>query len=169
MAGLKRKLQQKLAAVVAGSRLTLAGEVVVMRDGMAPMDAETVTALGLTDVLEGMRDICPDMQVRVANGLSDVTLKLFVCDGMVDAAAFYEHTRALLEACAERVCAEEEMSVRINVTGTLQHLGESEEFRFLNKRDIVSYKVTERDKGFVFLGGMREKITNKILPQDECE
>ena len=155
-------LKHGLSMVIANSRLILSGELIITDQHMNPLDAQDITALGIDETISKIQKHCRGLQVRQVNGLCDFSIRLFAKDCPVEAAGFYDWLQAALTDCARRIYAKDGLSLRLNVIGKLKSLGKIEEFRFLNKEDLVSYKVTGHSKEFSPCTGLRKKAIHKL-------
>ena len=157
-------LKRGLAMVLANSRLVLSGELLIARQNLNPIDPADLADLGMEAVLEKMKKQCHGLQIKQANGLCDITIRLFANGCRVDAKDFYDGLQAVLQAFAECVYAKDGLTLRMNVMGKLKNVGTIEEFRFLNKETRVSYKITGNTKKFALCSGLRTKAIQRLRP-----
>ena len=58
------------------------------------------------------------------------------------------------------------LSLRVNVLGKLRAMGEEREFRFLNKREMISYKITAEEEKSFPLGHVRRRLYERCNAEE---
>lgn len=157
----KARIANSFFASLRGERLTFGGELIVSRTGMGQIDRSEVANMGIMPKMQELNGIFPDVSLQVVDGLCDVTLKFFLYDTPVAGRGFYQKMQDVFRQCAILVYEADRYSLRLNVIGEYQSLGQIEAFRFLNKRDVISYKVLTGKAGFCPLKSLRSRLAAK--------
>ena len=76
---------------------------------------------------------------------------------------FYNEFQKTLECYAIKINDIGNYNLRLNVYGEMGVFSEVEEFRYLNKNSIVSYKISAKQARFIFLQKLRKFLVGKIL------
>lgn len=155
--GIKDWAGEKLSQALAGSQLTLRGELVVMREDMSTLASVEYAALDLKKEFAALRKLAPGIKIEEMPGVCDVTVKLLAYETGVNSGDYYEQMRNILVACARKT-QEAGLRLRLDVLGTLATGGEEEQFRFLNRGDEVAWKITARQATKGPLGALRRRF-----------
>ena len=160
--GLVNRLKRIMATAIWGARLTISGELIIVRDNFMPLEQEMIAELALAEPMEDLQRLCPQIKIEKTMGLADYTVKIFAVEGRIPLGDICEHLRDLLTDFAQRVYENQEFGLRMNVTGNIQDADQIREFRFLNKRDCVSYKIVSTEKREGRMCSLRRQLVNKL-------
>ena len=162
--GGRQSLCQALAGTLRGETLTFGGELLITKKGMHNVSVEEIAALGLQETLTGLRETYPQLTIKTVSGLCDVTIKLFLYRSGGKGPQFYELLQTVFSHAAKQLYLHDDYCLRLNVTGEFQSLGKIEQFRYMNKDEVVLHKVTGTTLHRSFLKSWRQKMAGKLDP-----
>lgn len=169
---MKHTVKKTWKHAVAGSRLTLRGEWIVLCTGALP-DGDLTKALGLSGVFAGLRKRVPGLRIDVVPGICDVTVKLFAYDASVPMPdgreALCKELTALFSEAAERVASVPDAQLRLDVVGTLTSDGAQESVRFLNRGTEVAYRLSEGEPPKDAMNRLRRTLAKRNIAKDQEE
>ena len=127
-----------------------------------PLEQKMVDNLDLEDSLKNLQQLCPKIQIKKVMGLADYTVKIFAEGCSIPIGDICEPLRECLTDFARRVYENDEFSLRLNVTGSVQDAEQIMEIRFLNKGVCVSYKIVSSEKRVGRICSLRRSLVSKI-------
>ena len=160
---IKEMAKRFLVAMLVNRRLTLSGELIINRSGMESVGKDNSTEILLDEFLNELSEKFPGLTVKVSEGICDLTIKMFTNYKLIYNVYFYNEFQKTLECYAIKINDIGNYNLRLNVYGEMAVFSEVEEFRYLNKNSIVSYKISAKQARFIFLQKLRKFLVGKIL------
>ena len=87
----------------------------------------------------------PYLKTKIVQGICEVSIKVFAYNKFTCNEKFLDDLCKELECVVKKILENPELSVRLNVFGELTTTKRRQQFRYLNKQDIVEYSVTHEE------------------------
>lgn len=162
-------MKEHLQAVVLDRKTTFRGELAIAKAEICTVTQEDLDSLKIGDELQQLKQVFPGLNIEVVTGVCDLTIKLFAYHLRVLADDMYQQLNDILSELAVKIYSAEEdgYQLRLDITGSLDCLGRQETFRFLNKREEVSYRITGETRRFCPLRRLRKTFGEKLSRDKE--
>ena len=140
------EIRQWIRQLILPDYLTISGEIIIGSSDvkrLISLNSETLTRV--TKEAAFFRETYPYFKVKIDEGLHEITIKLYAQQVRFVSQNFHFGFRQDLMLVLSRILESGDLSVRINIYGYIESNNTVESFRYLNKNDEVSYKVTKTE------------------------
>lgn len=143
------KYQNLIASQFSDNVLTLSGEILVTPIlSTDNCEINMYDAHILEQMLQDMRTKYPFLQIKYVKGLVEHGINFFCHEERLLQNDFLDCFQEDLCKVVASILKNKKLCVRVNVFGTYETIGLIQEYRYLNKKDDVRYKITdEKIKG----------------------
>ena len=143
LAALRARAREQLKKIWKHETLTLRGEIIITRSGMAGIARGDFEQLGLEADIARLKRELPGAKVTVQYGVCDATVRLFAYQTAVTEGVFNRMRDILTHIAAQVYGGATGLSLRLDVLGECRSLRGRQQVRFLNKDAQVAYRLTE--------------------------
>lgn len=157
---LRKKLKQRVKFAFSHATLTMRGELIVTKSGMANMSREEFDGLELHQLLTKLKKTVPGSKITIQEGVCDVTVSIFAYQAAVSEQVFDE-LQDIFEDIAAAVHGDDEADrqLRLDVTGKVSSSDGHRQVRFLNNGEHVAYRLLDVvDDSESPLSKLRQKV-----------
>lgn len=129
------------------NEINISGEILISNKDLAkllkltPEEQEKVNQLN-----SRLMQQFPYLKTKIVQGICEVSIKVFAYNTVTCNGKFLDDLCKELEYVVKKMLENPELSVRLNVFGELTTTKLRQQFRYLNKQDIVEYSVTHEEK-----------------------
>ncbi|MBR1553484.1 MAG: hypothetical protein IJ631_05680 [Schwartzia sp.] len=156
-----RLLQRQAASALRDDQVTLRGELLVTRPGMADVSEEEVRGTGVLAALAPLRSVLPGTKITAERSMLSVDVRFFCYEAAPDSPDFQAELCRTLENAIARI-EQAGFEARLNARGEWKRLDRVETFCCMNKGHEVSCKaVNEAERTFAFKN-VRESASNAL-------
>lgn len=155
LAALRARVREQLKKIWRHETLTLRGEIIIARSGMARIAREDFEQLGLEADLAQLKRELPGAKVTLRYGVCDATVRLFAYQTAVTEDVFDRMREILTHIAAQVYGGASGLSLRLDVLGEWRSLHGRQQVRFLNKGAQVAYRLTE-------VAGAEETLLSRV-------
>lgn len=93
----------------------------------------------------------PYIKTKIVQGMGEVSIKIFAYNTFTNNRDFLNDLCTIMEYMVKKILEDPEISVRLNVFGDFTTKKVSQNFRYLNKQDVVEYSITnEKELGMIY-------------------
>ena len=128
------------------NEINISGEILISNKDLAKLlkltsdEQEKVNKLN-----SGLLQQFPYLKTKIVQGICEVSIKVFAYNKFTCNEKFLDDLCKELECVVKKILENPELSVRLNVFGELTTTKRRQQFRYLNKQDIVEYSVTHEE------------------------
>lgn len=128
------------------NEINISGEILISNKDLAKLlkltsdEQEKVNKLN-----SGLLQQFPYLKTKIVQGICEVSIKVFAYNKFTCNAKFLDDLCKELAYVVKKILENPELSVRLNVFGELTTTKRRQQFRYLNKQDIVEYSVTHEE------------------------
>lgn len=127
--------------------MNISGEILISNKDLAKLLKLTSEEQEKVNQLNSrLRQQFPYLKTKIVQGICEVSIKVFAYNKFTCNEKFLDDLCKELEYVVKTILENTELSVRLNVFGELTTTKSRQQFRYLNKQDIVEYSVTHEEK-----------------------
>jgi len=128
------------------NEINISGEILISNKDLAKLlkltseEQEKINQLN-----SGLMQKFPYLKTKIVQGICEVSIKIFAYNIFTSNEKFLDDLCKELEYVVKKMLENQELSVRLNVFGELTKTKLRQQFRYLNKQDIVEYSITNEE------------------------
>ena len=154
-------LRRHVVAALRDDKVTLRGELLVTRPGMANVEEDEVRATGVMAALAPLHTLFPGVKLTLERSLLSADIKFFCYEATPGSQDFQGELCRILEDAVAMI-GEAGFETRLNARGEWKRLDRVETFCCMNRGRTVFCKATGDEKRSFPLKGMRESASNAV-------
>ena len=128
-------------------KVTLSGELLIKNiDSTQLLVLNDENRIAIEKCVSILKMKLPFFQIEKVESMAETTIKIFAYNVYISENAFLEKLRVILLECIEEILKHEIFTVSLSVFGTYHDTKEKVDFRYLNKKSYVEYKLTQKEE-----------------------
>ena len=156
-----RLLQRQVASALRDDQVTLRGELLVTRPGMADVSEDEVRGTGVLAALAPLASVLPGTKITAERSLLSVDLRFFCYEATPDSPNFQIELCRILEDAISMI-EQAGFGARLSARGEWMRLDRVETFCCMNKGRQVSCKAVNEEARSCAFKSVRESASNAI-------
>ena len=154
-------IRRHVVAALRDDKVTMRGELLVTRPGMANVEEDEVRATGVMAALAPLHTLFPSVKLTLERSLLSVDIKFFCYEATPGSKDFQGELCRILEDAIAMIDAAG-FEARLNARGEWKRLDQVESFCCMNRGRQVSCKATGEEKRSFLFKGVRESASNTV-------